>query len=407
MNAVSQVLTAGELGTFRGGSGFPLRYQGKKSGELPFFKVSDMNSEGNELFMTRANNYVSEARRKALGVVRMPKRAIVFAKVGAAVFQERKRILAQDSCIDNNMAAFIADESKLDVRFTYYLLTAFRMSDLVAVGALPSLNGGQLRSIPLLVPKDLVEQRRIAAALADADELIATLERLIAKKQAIKQGMMQELLTGRTRLPGFSAEWNDVLLRELGSFLKGSGVKRDDVRSTGVPCIRYGEIYTVFGDYADRTRSFVSSPIAATALPIRKGDVLFAGSGETKVEIGMCLAYIGEAEAVAGGDIIVLRGAGFNPVFLASLLNTPAIAAQKARKGQGDAVVHINSTALGDLMLKIPRRDEQNAIAAVIQDADRELGVLGARLDKARAIKQGMMQQLLTGRVRLPVEAAA
>lgn len=199
MNAAGQVQTAGELGTFRGGSGFPVRYQGKKSGDLPFFKVSDMNRDGNELFMTRANNYISEARRKSLGAVRMPKRAIVFAKVGAAVFQERKRVLAQDSCIDNNMAAFIVDEDKLDVRFAHYLLTAFKMSELVTVGALPSLNVGQLRSIPLLVPNDLVEQRRIAAALADADDLIAALERLIAKKQAVKQAMMQQLLTGLTR----------------------------------------------------------------------------------------------------------------------------------------------------------------------------------------------------------------
>ncbi|QZQ56820.1 restriction endonuclease subunit S [Curtobacterium sp. TC1] len=404
MNAVSQVLTAGELGTFRGGSGFPVRYQGKKSGDLPFFKVSDMNSEGNEQFMTRANNYISEARRKALGAVRMPKRAIVFAKVGAAVFQERKRILAQDSCIDNNMAAFIVDESKLDVRFAYHLLTAFRMSDLVAVGALPSLNGGQLRSIPLLVPNQLSEQRQISSTLTDADDLISALERLIAKKRAIKQGMLQRLLSGSTRLHGFSDAWISSRLGALGSFLKGRGIKRDDVRAIGVPCIRYGEIYTAFGDYTDRTRSFVASDVAASAVPLRRGDVLFAGSGETKAEIGMSLAYVGDEEAVAGGDIVIFRGESFNPVFLASLLNTPSIASQKARKGQGDAVVHISSSALADLRMRVPDRDEQDAIAAVIEEVDRELSALDSRLDKARAIKQGMMQQLLTGRVRLPAE---
>jgi type I restriction enzyme S subunit len=407
VNVAGEVLTAGELGTFRGGNGFPVRYQGKKSGELPFFKVSDMNSDGNELFMTRANNYISEAQRKALGAARLPKRAIVFAKVGAAVFQERKRILAQDSCIDNNLAAFIVDEDKLDVRFAHYLLTAFKMSELVAVGALPSLNGGQLRSIPLLVPNDLAEQRRIARFLADADEMIATLERLIAKKQAIKQGMMQQLLTGRARLPGFTTEWRDARLGSLGMFLKGRGIKRDDVRSTGVACIRYGEIYTAFGDYTDEARSFVTPDVASTALPIRRGDVLFAGSGETKVEIGMSLAYTGKRDAVAGGDIIVLRGTGFDPVFLASLLNSPEVSAQKARKGQGDAVVHISSHALADVELKLPGFEEQGAIATVIKDADAEISALAGRLAKTRAIKQGMMQQLLTGRTRLPVEDAA
>jgi type I restriction enzyme S subunit len=278
------------------------------------------------------------------------------------------------------------------------------MSDLVSVGALPSLNGGQLRSIPLLVPNQLSEQRQIASTLTDADDLISALERLIAKKRATKQGMLQRLLSGRTRLPGFSDEWISIRLGELGSFLKGRGIKRDDVRAIGVPCIRYGEIYTAFGDYTDRTRSFVASDVAASAVPLRWGDVLFAGSGETKAEIGMSLAYVGDQEAVAGGDIIIFRGASFNPVFLASLLNTPSIASQKARKGQGDAVVHISSSALADLRVEVPDRDEQEAIAAVIEEADRELSALDSRLDKARAIKQGMMQQLLTGRVRLPAE---
>jgi type I restriction enzyme S subunit len=281
------------------------------------------------------------------------------------------------------------------------------MSELVAVGALPSLNGGQLRSIPLLVPNDLAEQRRIARFLADADEMIATLERLIAKKQAIKQGMMQQLLTGRARLPGFTTEWRDARLGSLGMFLKGRGIKRDDVRSTGVACIRYGEIYTAFGDYTDEARSFVTPDVASTALPIRRGDVLFAGSGETKVEIGMSLAYTGKRDAVAGGDIIVLRGTGFDPVFLASLLNSPEVSAQKARKGQGDAVVHISSHALADVELKLPGFEEQGAIATVIKDADAEISALAGRLAKTRAIKQGMMQQLLTGRTRLPVEDAA
>jgi type I restriction enzyme S subunit len=174
-----------------------------------------------------------------------------------------------------------------------------------------------------------------------------------------------------------------------------------------VACIRYGEIYTAFGDYTDEARSFVTPDVASTALPIRRGDVLFAGSGETKVEIGMSLAYTGKRDAVAGGDIIVLRGTGFDPVFLASLLNSPEVSAQKARKGQGDAVVHISSHALADVELKLPGFEEQGAIATVIKDADAEISALAGRLAKTRAIKQGMMQQLLTGRTRLPVEDAA
>jgi len=193
-------LQAGDLGTFKGGSGFAPRYQGASSGPIPFFKVSDMNNDGNELFMQRANNYVTEAQRKSMGAVLLPAEAIVFAKVGAAVFLERKRILTAPSCVDNNMAAYIVDKSRVDVRFMHYFLSAFPLSSLVATGALPSLNGGQLRSIPIVLPTELDEQRAIAAALADADAELESLTTRVRKARAIKTGMMQQLLTQSVRL---------------------------------------------------------------------------------------------------------------------------------------------------------------------------------------------------------------
>lgn len=251
------------------------------------------------------------------------------------------------------------------------------------------------------------EQKAIATALDDASALVQSLTLLIAKKRDIKVGMVQELLTGRTRLPGFTGEWRPTQVSRLGSFLKGRGIKRDEVRATGVPCIRYGELYTVFSDYTDHAVSFVDSAVAAGAQPLNPGDVLFAGSGETKAEIGMSVAYVGSQQAVAGGDTIILRGSGYDPVFLASLLNTPAIAAKKASAGQGDAVVHISSHALGALDVVLPLIDEQVAVARIIKDADAEVEALERRLESARATKTGMMQELLTGRTRLPVENAS
>jgi type I restriction enzyme, S subunit len=216
---------------------------------------------------------------------------------------------------------------------------------------------------------------------------------------------MQQLLTGRTRLPGFTAPWSSTTLGGLGTFLKGRGIRRDDVRGSGIRCIRYGELYTSFHDYTGQTRSFVSPEVAATALPLRTGDVLFAGSGETRDEIGKCVAYVGPTPAVAGGDVIVFRGEGLNPVFLALLANSPEVAAQKARAGQGDAVVHIYGHALAAIEVSVPPREEQDAIAEAITDSESEIGVLRRRLVKARSIKIGMMQELLTG-TRLPVEEA-
>ena len=266
-------------------------------------------------------------------------------------------------------------------------------------------NVGDMRNLVAALPP-LSEQRAIAAALSDVDALLAALDRLIAKKRDLKQAAMQQLLTGQTRLPGFTGEWAVKRLGEIGVFLKGSGVKKDETQSGPLPCIRYGEIYTKHNDVVAEFHSFISIEVAATAKLLKKGDVLFAGSGETKEEIGKCVAFVDECEAYAGGDIVILRPQGADSRFLGYALNTPAINRQKASRGQGDAVVHIGSSALSEVAVNIPPLPEQTAIASVLSDMDAELAALEQRREKTRALKQGMMQELLTGRTRLVVPAS-
>ena len=269
-------------------------------------------------------------------------------------------------------------------------------------------NLSKRRFLALRLPlPSLPEQRAIAAVLSDVDELIGSLEALIAKKRAIKQAAMQELLTGRTRLPGFGGEWETKRMGDLGTFNKGKGIKRSDLRETGVPCVRYGELYTRYENYVDKPVSKVTQDIADTALPIRRGDLMFAASGETAGEIGVCVAYVGNEPAYAGGDIIVLRASGQDAIYLAHLLNAAVAARQKTRMAQGDAVVHIRADHLAGIALPLPPLTEQRAIATILSEMDCEITALEQRLDKTRAIKQGMMQQLLTGSIRLPIPATS
>ena len=316
-------------------------------------------------------------------------------------------ILSADVSLGGDILIIRPDRAKVDSRFLAYAIrhNVNKVLGLVRGSTVYHLYAADMRyfDLPSL---PLAEQSRVADALKDSDDLINSLERLITKKQAIRQGMMQELLTGRTRLPGFNGPWSKTILGSLGTFLKGRGIKRDDVQSTGTGCIRYGELYTTFNNYTNKTLSFVPARVAATALPLRTGDLLFAGSGETRDEIGKCVAYIGATPVVAGGDVIVLRGDQFNPVYLALLANTPAVVTQKARAGQGDAVVHIYSHALAAIEVDMPSRAEQDAVARLILDVDHELALLRKRLSKARSIKQGIMQELLTGRTRLPIQEA-
>ncbi len=258
-----------------------------------------------------------------------------------------------------------------------------------------------LMELPLAKPP-LPEQRAIAEALSDVDGLLGGLDRLIAKKRDLKQAAMQQLLTAQTRLPGFLGEWVPTTLGGLGSFSKGSGVKKDEASSGDLPCVRYGEIYTHHHDIVRTFNSRISPAVAAQATRLRCGDILFAGSGETKKEIGKAVAFVDDCEAYAGGDIVILRPTAADSRFLGYFLNSAPVQAQKASRGQGDAVVHISATALGEIELLLPpTKAEQTAIAEVLGEMDGELAALEARREKTRALKQAMMHALLTGQIRL------
>ncbi len=188
-----------DFGVFRSGNGFPLAFQGNQSGDYPFFKVSDLNNKGNELLLKNANHWISEDVRRTLGATKVSAGSIVFAKIGAAIFLERKRLLSWESCLDNNMMAFSLTAPEACEQFFYYLFLRIELGKLVSTTALPSLSSREIGAISVpLPPAD--EQRAIAAVLSDMDAEIAALERRRDKTRAIKQGMMQQLLTGRIRL---------------------------------------------------------------------------------------------------------------------------------------------------------------------------------------------------------------
>lgn len=191
-------------------------------------------------------------------------------------------------------------------------------------------------------------------------------------------------------------------LGTLGVFAKGAGIRKDEASSGEIPAVRYGEIYTDHSEILHTHRSFISEKISKTARPIQQGDILFAGSGETKEDIGKCTGFLGGYEAYAGGDIIIFRPKTADSRFLSYQLNSRPVAQQKAQRAQGDAVVHIYPDALSKLKIPIPSLYEQQAIAAVLSDADDLVTALERLITKKRQITQGAMHDLLTARRRLP-----
>lgn len=300
----------------------------------------------------------------------------------------------------HNTGMYVTDFHGNHPKYVYYLLKRIDFTRFNSGGAQPSLNRNFIASIEFAIPS-LPEQTAIANALSDMDGLISGLERLIAKKRAIKEGAMQELLTGRVRLEGFDGEWETKRLGEVGIFKKGKGIRKDEVVPNGLPCVRYGELYTVHHEYIKAIHSFVSENTAQSSQEIKQGDLLLAGSGETAKEIGKCVAYLGDRKAYAGGDIIILTPHTTDSLFLGYYLNHAEVVKQKMELAQGDAVVHIYANGLKHIEIKIPSTNEQTSIAKILRDIDEEIAILEAKREKYLLIMKGMMEELLTGKTRL------
>lgn len=194
--------------------------------------------------------------------------------------------------------------------------------------------------------------------------------------------------------------WEVKKLGEIGNFFKGKGIKKDELCNNGLPCIIYGQIYTSYEFYTDKFISFIPTNLKPYTTEIYKNDILFAGSGETKEEIGKSIAYIGKEFAYAGGDIIILRQNKVQSLFITYYLNSIG-RKQLNRLGQGDSVVHIYKSTLENVKIPVPPLDEQKKIADILSLWDKAIQQTKELIAYKETQKKGLMQNLLTGKKRL------
>lgn len=213
---------------------------------------------------------------------------------------------------------------------------------------------------------------------------------------------MKETKFKDTELGKIPEEWSVVTFEEIGVFSKGKGISRSEANSGLIPAIRYGEIYTKHHNYIKEYGSFISHEVAVTSRKLKKGDLLFTASGETKEEIGKSVAFISSEVAYAGGDIIILTPTReIDALYLGYASNVSFVQKQKSTKGQGDAVVHITTNSLKNIKLLVPSLAEQQRIASALSDADALVAELDVLIEKKRAIMAGTMQEFFTGKRRL------
>ena len=265
----------------------------------------------------------------------------------------------------------------------------------VAVGqTMASLNTQILKAVYVVLPPT-PEQRAIAEALSDVDELLGALEALIAKKRAIKQAAMQQLLTGKTRLPGFSGAWETKRVGDIFAIRVGSSKSQYIVPGGSYLIVDMGAVATDGRLIATKNTDYDGDFLAKGELVMPKDDI---GGGKI---IGK-VAYIDTNDLYVLGDHIyalwLIHG---YPRFFLYLINHYETNSSLRSKVGGSAQLGLQRKAVEEQEVPVPTLEEQHAIAAVLSDMDAEIAALERRRNKTRAIKQGMMQQLLTGRVRL------
>ena len=254
------------------------------------------------------------------------------------------------------------------------------------------------------------EQCDIAEVLSDTDELIATIEKQIAKKKAIKQGAMQELLTGKKRLPGFDGKWQSFVFGDLFDFIPNNAFTRAQMDVSGrVKNIHYGDILTKYGAYISADSKdipYIAKEIDLSRFSekcyLQSGDLVIADTAEDET-VGKALEVINvECPVLAGQHTLLCRPkVRFAEKFLGYYLNASCYHDQLLPYIVGTKVSSVSKASIAQTKLVVPKYEEQQEISSILSDMDNDITALEEKLAKYRQVKQGMMQQLLTGKIRL------
>ena len=288
----------------------------------------------------------------------------------------------------------VVNESNVTPDFLLYALrqlTSYIENMAHGASALVHTQKWQMEKLPIVVPASHPEQHAIATALSDMDALLASLDRLIAKKRDLKQAAMQQLLTGQTRLPGFHDEWEVKLLPEVCQFRGGKA---------------HEQHITEFGQFVCVNSKFISSDgnvrkySTANFCRARRDDILMVMSDLPNGR-ALAKAYLVEQDDLYAVNqrVCALTAYRDSPQFLYYILNRNPYF---LKFDDGVSQTHLLNNVFMNCPITIsPTVSEQTAIAGGLGDMDAELVALEQRRDKTRALKQAMMQELLTGRTRL------
>lgn len=293
-------------------------------------------------------------------------------------------------------------ESDLERSYLFYYLQSSmiqkQINDINVRAAQANISLQNVREFQIDVPPTKAEQTAIAAALSDDDALISNLEELIAKKQNIKQGAMQQLLAGKKRLPGFTGEWEIKELCEVAEFAHGRGLSKADLSEEGpYRCIHYGQLFTTYKELIREVKSRTNKN--DSYFYSKENDVLMPTSDVTPRGLATASCIKENGVALGGGILIIRFHIGYDGLYFSYFVTQNRTSILKLVKGS--TVFHLYAADLSKLEVCFPEHQEQIAISKVLSDMDAEIKELERKLAKYKMIKQAMMQELLTGKKRL------
>ena len=257
-------------------------------------------------------------------------------------------------------------DSRLNVRFLFHYMKAtfFEYIQKTAVNSsVTSVRRPMLNRYPVPVPP-LEVQREIVRILDSFTLLTAELTAELTARKKQYEYYRDELLKPHKGIPM-------VTLKEIaGSIYRGTGIKRDQVTEDGVPCVRYGEIYTTYNTWFDECVSHTKEEYVSSPKYFEHGDILFAITGESVEDISKSIAYIGHDKCLAGGDIVVMKH-NQNPRYLAHVLNTSMSREQKSKGKVKSKVVHSNVSSIEQIRIPLPTLEVQERYADVLDNFEK------------------------------------
>lgn len=378
----------------------PSLYTLHNQGKYPYVKVEDMNLC--EKYQTHSRSYSNEEKN----IVK--KGSIIFPKRGAAILNNKVRIANVDIQMDSNMMAIFPIKDNLLEEYLYYSIVFEQLFKIADTSTIPQINNKHIIPCKILLPP-LYEQQKIAEILNVWDEAIKKQTRLIKKLELRKKGLMQQLLTGKKRLPGFSGEWKRAKLGDATIFLSTNSFSREQLNSIkgNVLNIHYGDVLVRYSSVLDASKEdipYINEQIEYSPKDyVNNGDVIMADTAEDEM-VGRCreVINIDNIKVVSGLHTILIHPIiKFAPKYLGYYLNSERYHKQIISIMQGIKVYSITKDALKNTIIDIPNIEEQAAIANILSLCDNEILLAKQKLNEFHQQKKGLMQVLLTGKKRV------